>query len=114
MKSKRELLKSRHKRILKNIRRGNEHIRLRITKTNSHVYAQALDDAQQRTIASSSSLSLKLANGNKENCILLAKDLSKRLKELNIDRLVLDRGGHKYHGRIAVIADVLREEGIKI
>lgn len=114
MKSKKELLKARHKRILKNVRRGNTHIRLRITKTNSHIYANALNDLEQKTVASSSSLTLKLPNGNKENCVLLAKDLSKKLKSLKIDQLALDRGGHKYHGKIAVIADTLRAEGIKI
>ncbi|OAL10379.1 50S ribosomal protein L18 [Candidatus Mycoplasma haematobovis] len=114
MKTKREILKARHKRVLKQVRRGNNHIRLRITKTNTHVYANALNDLEQKTIASSSSLTLKLPNGNKENCVLLAKDLSKKLKSLKVEQLVLDRGGHKYHGKIAVIADTLRAEGIKI
>lgn len=111
---KQRILQNRHKRILKRIREGNEHIRIRITKTNSHVYANALDDFAQKTIASSSSLSLKLKNGNKENCVILAKDLSKKLKDLNITEVVIDRGGHSYSGRIAIIANVLREEGIKV
>lgn len=112
--NKAELLKNRHKHVLKRVREGNKHIRLRVTKSNLHVYVQALDDLKQKTVASSSSLSLKLNNGNRENCVKLARDLSLKLKKLNISQVVLDRGGHSYSGRIEIIANTLREEGIKL
>lgn len=109
-----ELRAKRHKRILRRVREGNERVRIRVTKTNSHVYVQAIRDMEHRTIASSSSLSLKLKNGNRENCEVLAKDLSRKLKDLKVENLVIDRGGHSYAGRIAVISDILRKEGFNL
>lgn len=108
------LRQARHKRILTRVREGNDRVRLRVTKTNSHVYVQAIKDLEQKTIASSSSLSLKLKNGNKDNCVKLAKDLSQKLKKLNIVDVVIDRGGHSYTGRISIIANTLREEGFNV
>ncbi|GCE63961.1 50S ribosomal protein L18 [Candidatus Mycoplasma haematohominis] len=105
---------ARHKRILSRVREGNDRIRVRVTKTNSHVYIQAIKDLEQKTIASSSSLSLKLKNGNKESCVKLAKDLSQKLKKLKVENLVIDRGGHSYTGRISIITGILREEGFKV
>lgn len=109
-----ELRTRRHKRILRRVREGNERIRVRITKTNSHIYLQAIKDDEQRTIASSSSLSLKLKNGNRINCETLAKDFSKKLKDLKIEELTIDRGGHSYAGRIAIISEILRKEGFRL
>lgn len=82
----------RHKRILRGVRRGNEHLRLRITKTNAHIYAQLLDDQTNRTVLSSSSLQLKLPNGNIENAKLVAEDLVQKLNQAKIDVISFDRG----------------------
>lgn len=111
---KKSLREHRHKRILRRVREGNERIRIRVTKTNSHVYVQAINDWEQRTIASSSSLSLKLKNGNRESCEKLAKDLCSKLKKLKVEDLVMDRGGHSYRGRVELIAEALRKEGFNL
>lgn len=112
--STKDLRLHRHKRILRRVREGNERVRVRITKTNSHIYLQAIKDEEQKTIASSSSLSLKLKNGNVANCEILAKDFSKKLKNLKVGELVIDRGGHSYSGRIAIISNILRKEGFSL
>lgn len=104
----------RHQRILKQVRRGNEHLRLRITKSNSHIYAQLLDDDKQITVLSSSSLQLKLPNGNVDNAKLVGQDLAKKMLAANISEISFDRGGYKYHGRVAAIAEELRANKIKV
>lgn len=107
----------RHQRILKRIRTGNDHYRLRITRTNHHIYAQLLDESdltKSKTILSASSLQLKLPNGNKKNAALVAEALVKKMQQHQITHVAFDRGGAKYHGRIAVIADVLRANNIKV
>lgn len=104
----------RHQRVLKQVRRGNEHLRLRITKTNSHIYAQLLDDDKQITVLSSSSLQLKLPNGNVQNARLVGADLAQKMHAAKIATISFDRGGYKYHGRVAAIADVLRANNIKV
>ncbi|MDQ0513618.1 large subunit ribosomal protein L18 [Mycoplasmoides fastidiosum] len=104
----------RHKRILKAVRRSNEHLRARITKTNGHIYVQLIDDQANKVLFAASSLQLKLANGNKTNATKVALDFANKLKAHNISQISFDRGGSKYHGRIAVIAETLRENGIKV
>lgn len=112
--NKQEIRDLRHKRILKKIRRGNHHLRLRVTKTNAHIYLQAIDDVKQITIVSSSSLQLKLQNGNMQNTKLVVEDLLSKLKSKAIKQLVLDRGPYKFHGKIKEIATSLRDKGIVI
>lgn len=87
--------------------------RLLVNKTNAHIFVQLIDLNKQQTIASSSSVSLKLANGNKENAIKVGKDIASKIKKLSINEISFDRGGSKYHGRIQALADAIREEGIK-
>ncbi len=87
--------------------------RLLVTKTNAHIFVQLIDMNEQKTIASSSSVSLDLKNGNKENAIKVGKDIAQKIKKLKITEIAFDRGGSKYHGRVQVLADAMREEGIK-
>ncbi|WP_391592154.1 LSU ribosomal protein L18p (L5e) [[Mycoplasma] cavipharyngis] len=104
----------RHKRILKAIRCSNEHKRARVVKTNAHIYVQLIDDVTNRVLFSTSSLQLKLKNGNKENAAKVALEFANQLKNHQIQQVSFDRGGSKYHGRVAIIAETLRENGIKV
>lgn len=104
----------RHKRTLNKIKKiANNKPRLVITKTNAHIIAQLIDDNQQRTLASSSSIQLKLSNGNVKNAELVGKDIAKKIINLGITEICFDRGGSKYHGKISKLADAVREEGLK-
>lgn len=106
--------KLRHKHVLKRVRTSNEHIRVRIVKTNCHIYALAINDQTNKVLFSSSSLQLKLANGNQTNATLVGDDLAKKLLTKTIQVISFDRGGCKYHGRVAAVANALRNHGIKV
>ncbi|GAA5414476.1 50S ribosomal protein L18 [Ureaplasma ceti] len=104
----------RHKRTLNKFKAiDNGKPRLVITKTNAHINAQLIDDVQGKTLASSSSIQLNLANGNKENAAKVGKDIAEKILALNITEIAFDRGGSKYHGRVAALADAAREAGLK-
>ncbi|QFI14609.1 50S ribosomal protein L18 [Borrelia sp. CA_690] len=89
--------------------------RITIFKSNRYFYAQVIDDSKGHTIVSVSTIekSLKL-NKNIDDVRKLGEILAKRLKEKNINNLVFDRNGYKYHGVIASFATSLREFGINI
>lgn len=104
----------RHKRTLNKIKAiANNKPRLVITKTNAHIIAQLIDDNKQVTLASSSSIQLKLQNGNVKNAELVGKDIAKKILSLGISEISFDRGGSKYHGKVAKLADAARAEGLK-
>tara|TARA_Y100001970_G_scaffold284716_1_gene402660 strand:- start:430 stop:777 length:348 start_codon:yes stop_codon:yes gene_type:complete len=89
--------------------------RLAVYKSNKNIYVQAIDDLNQITIGSASTLSKELKSDN------LSIDTAKKVGELmgdilnknNITEAVFDRGGYIYHGRVKALADGIREKGIK-
>lgn len=87
--------------------------RVSVFKSNKYFYAQAIDDVNNVTIASASSMKLG-APLNSEICKKVAVELSKVMSEKKIDTAVLDRNGYIYTGRIKAFTDGLRENGIKI
>jgi large subunit ribosomal protein L18 len=87
--------------------------RLNVYRSLKHIYAQVIDDAKGETIASASTLAAKIeAGGN----VAAAKEVGKRVAELAIEKgvkkVVFDRGGYLYHGRIKALADAAREAGL--
>ncbi len=110
-KSQRDL---RHKRTLNKIKAiDNDRPRLVVTKTNAHIFAQLIDLNSNKTVASSSSLQLKLKNGNAENAKKVGEDIANKIIKLGISEICFDRGGSKYHGRVAALATAAREKGLK-
>lgn len=104
----------RHKRITNKFNQfANALPRLVVTKTNANIIAQLIDDASGKVIASSSSMQLKLSNGNVANAKLVGSDIAKKAIAAKIEKVVFDRGGNKYHGRVAALADAARESGLK-
>ena len=108
---------SRHKRkirIRKKINGLETKPRLAIYKSNKNIYVQAIDDLNQKTIATSSSLSkdLKSENLSLETAKKVGETMGEKLKELGISEAVVDRGGYIYHGRVKALADAIREKGI--
>ena len=104
----------RHKRVRKNISGTSEMPRLNVFRSNTQIYAQIINDETGTTLASSSSVQLKIKNGgNIEGAKLVGADIAKKAKETNISKVVFDRGGYQYHGRVEALADAARENGLE-
>lgn len=111
MKSKREKLQKRKKSIRKVINGTADRPRVAVFRSNKHISAQIIDDVSCKTLAASSDQNVK--KGEKT---LKAKEvglqLAKLAKNNKIEKVVFDRGGYKYHGRVKALAEGLREGGL--
>lgn len=89
--------------------------RVSVFRSLKYIYAQIIDDVNQKTLASCSSLELKTLTGDKT---AIAKDvgleLAKRAKTAGIEKAVFDRGRYLYHGRVQSLAEGLREGGLTL
>ncbi len=102
----------------KKIKGTPERPRLVVFKSNRYLYVQAVDDINQTTIASASSLEKELkdelkSTKDKEAAKVVGNLIGKRLLEKKIDSVVFDRNGYLYHGRVKSLADGAREAGLK-
>ena len=106
--------KRRHLRVRKNVSGTKEIPRLNVFRSNSGIYAQVIDDVTGKTLASSSNLELKIKNGgNIEAAKAVGKDIAEKCKKLKIKKVVFDRGGYQYHGRVSALADAATEAGLE-
>ena len=113
--SRNESRKIRHERVRKNLSGTASLPRLNVFRSNKEIYAQVIDDTTGNTLVSSSSRSLKLANGgNIEAAKAVGKDIANKCKKAKINKVVFDRGGYLYHGRVSALADAAREAGLEI
>ncbi len=115
MKLKNKNLRHRRKiRIRKKIIGMENKPRLAVYKSNKNIYVQAIDDLNQKTIATSSTLSdeLKPEPLSLETAKKVGQLMGEQLIKLGISEAVFDRGGYVYHGRIKSLADGIREKGI--
>ena len=104
----------RHTRLRKKISGTPECPRLSVFRSNAHIHAQIIDDVNGVTLAAASSVSLKLANGrNKEAAEAVGRAIAEAALAKKIEKVVFDRGGYIYHGRIQVLADAARAAGLK-
>jgi large subunit ribosomal protein L18 len=111
----RNLIRQRvHERIREKMSGTAERPRLNIYRSLNHIYAQVVDDAKGETLVSASTLAAKLKTGGN---VAAAKEIGKlvaeRAKEKGIKRVVFDRGGYLYHGRVKALADAAREAGLE-
>lgn len=115
--SRNDVRKSRHERVRRNISNGTKEIpRLNVFRSNSNIFAQIIDDENGNTLVSASSIDkeLKLANGgNKEAATKVGELLAKRAKDAKITKVVFDRGGYLYHGRVEALANAARANGLE-
>lgn len=112
--SSNDLRLRRHSRIRKSISGDADMPRLNVFRSNKEIYVQVIDDTKGVTLASSSSLALKLQNGgNIEGAKLVGKDIAEKCKKLKIKKVVFDRGGYLYHGRVEALANAARENGLE-
>ncbi len=108
----------RHDRVRKNITGTPARPRLAIFRSTAEIYAQVIDDAAGTTLASASSVDHELrastAKINKtEQAKLIGKAVAERAKSKGIDKVVFDRGGFRYMGRVKALADAAREAGLE-
>ena len=101
-----------HSRIRRKLAGTTERPRLNVYRSLNHIYAQVVDDQTGTTIVSASTIKLK-TGGN----VAAAKEIGKTIAELavakGVKRVVFDRGGYLYHGRIKALADAAREAGLE-
>jgi len=101
-------------RVRRKVRGTAEVPRVSVHRTNKHTYAQIVDDESGRTLCSVSSLGLKLDNGGNAGAAkAVGEALGKKAAEMKIERVGLDRGRFRYHGRVKAFADGVRSAGVK-
>jgi len=109
-----EIRKRIHVRIREKLSGTAERPRLNVFRSLNHIYAQVIDDQKGETLASTSSLQLKLkSGGNVAAAKEIGKAIAEKAKEKGIKKVVFDRGGFLYHGRVKALADAAREAGLE-
>lgn len=107
----------RHRRVRRKVFGTPERPRLAVFRSSEHIYAQVIDDTAHHTLVAASTLDPQLKSELKSgaNCsasVAVGKLIAARLQELGIEKVVFDRGGNLYHGRIKALADAAREAGL--
>lgn len=105
----------RHQRVRKHLTGTPERPRLVVTRSNRHMVAQIIDDTVGKTIVSASTLEVDLRAKDADKTTKARKVgelIGKRAVEAGVSTVVFDRGGNKYHGRVAAVADGAREAGL--
>jgi large subunit ribosomal protein L18 len=111
----------RKKRIRLKIRGTSEQPRLSVFRSAKHIYAQIIDDQKGVTLAASSTIGKELSGkfkgkgfgGNVDAAKIVGRDIAGKAKAMGITRVVFDRCGYLYHGRVKALADAAREEGLE-
>ena len=106
----------RHARVRARVEGSGGRPRLCIYRSLGHIYVQAIDDAQGRTLAHASTLELrkgKTPTGNVAAAKHVGTLIAERLKTLGCETVVFDRGGYLYHGRVKAVAEAARAAGLK-
>ncbi len=110
------LRQKRHKRVRRIVVGTAERPRLAVFRSNRHIVAQIVDDGVGVTLAAASSLEVSLKSGATGNSVSAAKVgelVAERAVAKGVTKVVFDRGGFQYHGRIAALADAAREKGLE-
>lgn len=108
----------RHSRVRRKVNGTSERPRLAVFRSHKHIYVQVIDDSRQHTLAAASSLDpeLKTDRSTGATCdasVQVGKLIAKRSLDQGIARVVFDRGGYIYHGRVKALADAAREAGLE-
>ena len=113
---KREARIRRHRRVRKKVQGTPERPRLAVFRSNKHTTAQVIDDRTGRTIAAASTTEADLRGGptsNRAAATQVGKLVAERAKAAGVTKVVFDRGGNLYHGRVAALADAARAAGLE-
>ena len=112
----RELRLRRHARLRRKVAGTPERPRLAVFRSNRHIVAQVIDDVAGHTIAAASTVEVSLrtnATGNVAAAAEVGRLVATRAKDKGVERVVFDRGGARYHGRVAALADAARQAGLE-
>jgi large subunit ribosomal protein L18 len=114
-KRKRDARIRRHTRVRKHVRGTAERPRLAVFRSNKHISAQVIDDRAGVTLAAASTLEADLRDGssNKDAAAKVGQRVAERANDAGVDRVVFDRGGFLFHGRVAAVAEAAREAGLE-
>ena len=109
--------RARHERLRKRVSGTPERPRLCVRRSLHHIYALLVDDAKGHTLATASTRDKALAGGlssrtNVAAAAAVGSAIAAKAKEAGVERVVFDRGGYKYHGRVRALADAAREAGL--
>ncbi len=114
---KAELRRRRHARVRRKVVGTAERPRLAVFRSNAHIVAQVIDDTTGRTLAAASTVEKDVrsagATGNRTAAATVGRLVASRARDAGVSRVVFDRGGFLYHGRIAALADAAREAGLE-
>ena len=105
----------RHERIRLTMAGSAERPRLAVFRSNSHIYAQVIDDASGRTLATASTVEKELRGSSQtktEEAAVVGRLVAERAKSAGVEHVVFDRAGFRYHGRIKSLAEAAREAGL--
>ena len=114
--SRNEMRLERHNRIRKNLSGTPERPRLNVFRANANITEQIIDDTKGITLVSASTLEKELNiknGGNVEAAKIIGAEIAKRAKKAKINKVVFDRGGYLYHGRVKALAEAARENGLE-
>jgi len=115
--TRKESVHRRHRRVRRKVNGTAERPRLAVFRSNQHIYVQVIDDERQHTLVAASTLESELKSDLKSgaNCdasVEVGKLIAKRSLEQGISKVVFDRGGNLYHGRVKALAEAAREAGL--
>jgi len=118
MDKKPALREKRHKRVRKKVLGTTERPRLNVFRSLCNIYAQVIDDTKAATIAAASTIDREVRDkvkygGNVDSAKIVGELVAKRVLEKGIKKVVFDRGGYKYHGRVKSLADAARKAGLE-
>ncbi len=118
-KSKHEARARRHRRVRKKVRGTADRPRLAVFRSNRHTVAQVIDDRSGRTLAAASTLEADLrsqgsSTSDRNAAATVGRLVAERARAAGVERVVFDRGGFLYHGRVAAVAEAAREAGLEL
>jgi large subunit ribosomal protein L18 len=104
-----------HRRIRRKLQGTSERPRLAVFRSVAHIYAQIIDDTDGKTVVAASSVDKgnRTNGGNIAAAKAIGKAVAERAKEKGISKVVFDRGGYQYHGRVKALAEAARAAGLE-
>ena len=111
---KRAHRETRRKRVRRKISGTAERPRLSVYRSNVHIYVQLVDDDEGRTLAAADSREIGESENRKDIARKVGELIARKASDAGVDTVVFDRGGNRYHGRIAALAEGARDGGLKL
>lgn len=114
--SSHDILKRRHRRARAKIRGTASRPRLSVSRSSRHIVAQLIDDERAETLAAASDIKISAKKDltKTKKAELVGREIAQKAKDAGISKVVFDRGGRRYHGRVKALADSARSEGLTL